>query len=70
MIHPDEGPPHATISMVDGHPVHLTTTALLAALNHHHTQDHPTTEPQAGRLPMSRFRPNLVVGTEPWEEDT
>ncbi|MFJ9167351.1 MOSC domain-containing protein, partial [Lysinibacillus fusiformis] len=66
----EDGPADASISLVDGYPILLTTTASLAALNHHLTHDRVTGDPQSDHLPMERSRPNLVIsGTRPWEED-
>lgn len=55
------------VSLADGYPLHVTTTASLAALDD---------LVAAGRFPdewpvsMIRFRPNLVIdGTTPWAED-
>ena len=55
------------VSFADGYPLLLTTEESLSALN--------DTVVEGGRtdgepLPMTRFRPNLVVaGVEPWAED-
>lgn len=56
------------VSFADGYPIHVTSTASLAALNDAiadgpHAADAP--------LPMTRFRPNVVIDGDlrPWEED-
>jgi uncharacterized protein YcbX len=52
------------VSFADGYPMLLTTTASLAALNDWLIEDGD--EP----IPMTRFRPNIVVaGTPAWAED-
>ena len=48
------------VSLADGFPLLVTTTASLAALNEH----------LGAPVPMERFRPNLVVeGAAGWDED-
>jgi len=61
------GRPGETVSLADAYPLLLTTLASLDALNSLIAQgDHH----DEGPLPMSRFRPNVVVsGTAPWAED-
>ncbi|SOB80233.1 MOSC domain-containing protein [Streptomyces sp. 1331.2] len=66
-VDPEYGRPGDTVSMADGFPLLLTTSASLDRLNEliaaEHPEDHET-------LPMERFRPNVVVaGTAPWAED-
>ena len=52
------------VSFADGYPVLITTTASLAALNEH------IIEGGAAAVPMSRFRPNIVIENDvPWAED-
>lgn len=49
------------VSFADGYPLLLTATTSLAELNRHLSRP----------VPMSRFRPNIVVSTDiPWEEET
>lgn len=60
--------PGETVSLADGYPLLLTTTASLDALN---TLIAGGDHADEGPLPMNRFRPNLVVeGTTAWAEDT
>lgn len=60
--------PGETVSLADGYPLLLTTTASLDALNALVAGGDHADE---GPLPMNRFRPNLVVGgTTAWAEDT
>lgn len=66
-VDPEYGEPGDTVSMADGFPLLLTTTASLDRLNELIAAEHPD-----GRstLPMERFRPNVVVaGSEAWAED-
>ena len=55
------------VSLADGYPFVLTTTASLQELNRRITETYQSLKP---RVPMNRFRPNIVVETEiPFDED-
>jgi uncharacterized protein len=59
--------PGDTVSLADGFPLLVTTTASLASLNSLIAGGDRAGE---GPLPMNRFRPNVVIdGTEAWAED-
>ncbi len=66
-VNPKRSRPDDRVSLADGYPLHVITTASLDALN-----DLILAGPRAeeGPLPAIRFRPNLVVdGTDAWAED-
>jgi uncharacterized protein YcbX len=66
-IDPRYALPGETVSLADGYPLLVTTTASLDALNALIAAGDRAEE---GPLPMNRFRPNAVVdGTGPWAED-
>ncbi len=63
-VDPDFGAPEDRVSFADGYPLLLTAQGSLDALGRWLTEDgHPA-------VPMTRFRPSVVVaGTAPWAED-
>jgi hypothetical protein len=64
-VNPEHGTNSDRVSFADGYPILVTTTASLAAVNEwlHEAGDDP--------VPMTRFRPNVVVDGGPaWVEDT
>jgi uncharacterized protein YcbX len=66
-VDPEFSRPGDTVSLADGFPLLVTTTASLDALN---TLIAHGDRPAEGPLPMNRFRPNVVVdGTAAWAED-
>lgn len=64
---PGYGRPTDVVSFADGYPLLLTAQESLDALNH---LIGPVVGPGAAPLPVTRFRPNLVVAGAPaWAED-
>lgn len=66
-VDPEFSQPGDMVSLADGFPLLVTTTASLAALN---ALIAGGPRPHEGPLPMDRFRPNVVLdGTDAWAED-
>lgn len=65
-VNPKYGRPDDRVSLADGYPLLLTNEASLATLNDWIAESGSV----EGPLPMTRFRPNVVVsGAQPWAED-
>jgi uncharacterized protein len=65
-VDPGYARPDDRVSLADGYPLLLTNSASLAALNDWLAEESPDEWP----LPMTRFRPNVVVdGAAAWAED-
>ena len=66
VVNPEYGQPDDRVSFADGYPLLLANTASLDALNDMILATGSWEEP----LPMTRFRPNLVIAGAPaWAED-
>lgn len=64
-VNPDYAPPNTPVGFADGYPILIVSEASLDELNHH------LVERGKSPIPMSRFRPNLVVsGAEAFAEDS
>ncbi|MBB5870141.1 uncharacterized protein YcbX [Allocatelliglobosispora scoriae] len=62
--------PGDRVSFADGYPVLLASVSSLAQLNDWIAQDFPDDAALLGPLPMTRFRPNVVISGGPaWAED-
>ncbi|GIH12900.1 MOSC domain-containing protein [Rugosimonospora africana] len=65
-VNPEYANPDDRVSLADGYPLLLANTASLAAVNDWLAEECPAEWP----LPMTRFRPNVVVeGAPAWAED-
>jgi uncharacterized protein YcbX len=68
-VDPLFGQPGDRVNFADGYPVLLANTRSLAQLNDWIAEDFPA-DAAGGPVPMSRFRPNLVIsGAAAWAED-
>lgn len=65
-VEPEYSRPDDRVSLADAYPLLVANAASLAALNDWLAEE----SPQEWPLPMTRFRPNVVVsGAQPWDED-